>query len=98
MRAEDSCFDRNPFGAQHVGKALNEWGSDIRQRSIDERRPPTFARIGIQRELRYYQCRTAHILNRQVKLAVRILKHTQPHNFLSEPLRLDFAIAMPDTH
>src|SRR5215469_11422760 len=84
--------DSKPIASKGFLEARKEGFCDYWRSSIRKTGASTFARIGIERELRDNQNFSIDIKKRAVHLALFVAKDTQIDNFISQHLYLNLAV------
>src|SRR5690349_9643995 len=97
MSPKHAASDLHPMSRYQCFETLDQQLSDVWRRGAGEAGAASFARIGVERELRDNQHCPANIEQRAIHLASLVLKDAQIDNFLGQRLRLCLAIALPNT-
>lgn len=96
VRAEFAALGRDAMRTQEFDEAVHKRLGDVRQGGVEEGRAPSFARVGVKRELRNDDGFAFDIQNGEICFSLIVFKDAKIGCFFCEELSLLLPIPMTD--
>jgi hypothetical protein len=96
VRAELAGFDSHAPPPEAFDDQLIRLTGGLRWGSPIKARAPALSEIGQESKLRHEEDRPAHVSQRHVHLAVRIVEHPERSDFLHHVLHVNFSVTFGD--